>query len=157
MHTASLDFFLIFGRKIDIFFRFLGPKRPKNNQKMVKTGKSYRVKGSSIETERASQISIFTVFLSKTGVLQPKKGLFCTILHIFGEFLVNCGRILPIFAFSCMILLIFAVNFPKHHPKNRKMTVKMAKNGLKMALKWSKNSPKRPQNAVKTTPKRAPK
>ena len=58
----------------------------------------------------------------------------------------------------CIILLNFALNFPKQHRKNREMTVKTPENGgggaKKKAEKRAKRAPKRPQKAVLTTPKR---
>ena len=55
----------------------------------------------------------FWPFLSKTSVLQPKKASFCTILHNFDEFWQKFAY----FCIPCIILLNFAVNFPKHHQK----------------------------------------
>ena len=103
----------------------------------------------------------FDSFLKAKQVFyRRKKGL---VFAQFCIFSVNFRRSLHIFAFSCIILLTFAVNFPKHHKKpqnDHKNGPKMGKNGPK----WSQNSPKRgqkrpqkgpkrPQNDAKTMPK----
>ena len=54
----------------------------------------------------------FDPCLSKTSVLVPRTGL---AFAQFCRFLVNFGENLGMFAFPCLILLNFAVNFAKHH------------------------------------------
>ena len=87
-------------------------------------------------------------FNERINKTQAEKGL------VFAQciFLVNFGRNLHIFAFSCIISLNFADKFAKYHQKKKPQNDR--KNGPKMVQKWSENSPKRLQNGVKTTPKR---
>ena len=75
----------------------------------------------------------------------PVFAQFCIILVHFGRKLHNC-------AFSCIIVLNFAVSFPKHH-KNSQTGKNGPKRGSKTAQKWPQKSPKWGQNDTKTTPK----
>ena len=95
-----------------------------------------------------------------------RKGL---VFAQFSIFLVNFGSTLHSFAFSCIILLKFAVNFAKrkkagntqndrkNSPKNGQKwsNLKGIQKGHKFAQKGLKKTPKWAQKDTKTTPKRA--
>ena len=136
-HPKMTLFWSYFGPKMVPKWPYIAPDRVKNGSKRVKKGpktvqKSSRPSSNCLKTLKIHSGPFqthpltahfhrlkrrFWPFFKQNKCFIAEKGL---IFAQFCIFLVNFGRNLHIFAFSCIILRIFAVNFAKHHQKTAK-------------------------------------